>query len=155
MACANIVFDWTWRIYICSAVAMFCILASALACKFSQLDDQLNDWKGEDVDLGVFGVRHLLVCQAVWQLEDYFQNVMLLSISCIFVGAINCSSYAYSQFSIPNPNYASAILEMVEVVVAFVLMDAICYVAECLKDKVSLEFFIFHAMYQIIIMQIC
>ena len=84
VASANILFLCTYRIYICSAVALFCILACALARKFSQLKDQLDDLKDNYIDLGVFSVRHSLVCRAVWQLKEYFQNIMLMVISCVF-----------------------------------------------------------------------
>ena len=133
-----IIFIFIYRVYICSAVALFCILAWALACKFSQLNDQLDDLKDNDVDLGVFSVRHSLVCRAVWQLEEYFQNIMLLAISCIFIGAIGCSSFVlYKAFLDANYNYAVQLIA--EVTVAFFLLDAVCYVAECLKDKVSFQ----------------
>ena len=126
-----------FHIYLLSAVAMFCIMAWTLACKFSQLSDQLNDLNDKDVDLRVFSVRHSLICQAVWKLQQYFQNVMLLSISCIFGGAINGSSSAYFYFD-RETDYKFAILQMVEVGGTLVVLDAICYTAERLKDKVSL-----------------
>ena len=122
------------NIYIFCAVAMFCILAWALACKFSQLDEQLNELRSKDVDLGVFSVRHLLVCEAVGQFEKYFQNIMLVSISIIFTQAINLSSHAYFFFE--KGMYTVMAAYLLEGVVALVLLDAICNVAERLKDEV-------------------
>lgn len=138
-ACIFIILTWMFHIYICSAVAMFCILVGTLACKFSQLNDQLNDLKYNDVDLGIFSLRHSLICQVVWELQLYFQNIMLLSISCIFTGAINGCSNAYFYFS-RQIDYTYAILQMVEVAAAFVVLDAICYASERLKNKVLLFF---------------
>ena len=134
---AVIIISYTWRIYICSAVAMFCILAWALACKFSQLNDQLDDLKDSDIDLSVFSVRHSLVCRAVWQLEEYFQNTMLLAIICIFVGAIQSSFCVYKEFR--DADYNIVVQQICEVTLVFFLLDAVCYVAECLKEKVSLQ----------------
>ena len=120
---------------------MFCILAWALACKFSQLNDQLNDLKDlKDIDLRIFGIRHSLVCQAVWQLEEYFQNIMLLCVSYIFVGAIDFSACAFSAFN--GSEYNEGIFETAQLAVAFVLLDAICNVAERLKDKVLFYFYL-------------
>lgn len=132
-----ITLDWIRYIYMCSTMAMFCTLAWALVRKFSQINDQLNDLKEPDVDLRACSVRHSLVCQAVWQLEQYFQNIMLISISCIFVGAVNDSFFSYFYFG--RGMYVKAAVFAWEVAYRFFWIDAVCYVAGRLKDEVKFD----------------
>ena len=121
-------------IYLFSPAAMFCILAWALACKFSQLDNQLKDLKDKNGDLCVFSVRHSLVCQAVLKLQQYFQNVLLALICYIFLGTISYSYFTYCEFCTGNYKYATVLFS--HVITKFLVLKAICYVAECLKEKV-------------------
>ena len=130
---AYIILDWNCHTYICLSSIMFCLLAWSVACRLSQLDDQLKNLKGSDVR--VVGVGHSLVCQAVWQLEEYFQITMLLTTGCIFVGIINNCFYSYTSFD--EDNYIRAAVHLFQVAVKFVLLDAICYSAERLKDQVD------------------
>ena len=91
-------------IYLFSPAAMFCILAWALACKFSQLNNQLKDLKDKNGDLCVFSVRHSLVCQAVLKLQQYFQNVLLALICYIFLGTIIIPILHIASFALETTN---------------------------------------------------
>lgn len=113
---------------------MFCTLAWLLACKFRQISDQVNDSKCGH-QLRAISDRHLLVCQAVDQLDKYFRNILLIVTCCIFIGAINDSFSCYWQFG--QANYEMALIFAFETVLDFLLLERICNAAERLKDEVG------------------
>ena len=80
------------------------------------------------------GVRHSTVCQAVWKLEEFFQNIMLVSVAYIFVSSINfCYAILYRTI---KGDFANAAIFLYAVVIRYVLINAVSQVTERLKNKV-------------------
>ena len=121
------------------SVRMFCTLGLALAMHFEEIATQIDNVSlhlpNLKERLNEWSVAHSLVCNAIRQLEEYFGNVLLLSVCCIFTGSTNFAVFFYDK----NKNLGNIRF----VVRYFLLLNAICYVAESLKDQVNLPFEIF------------
>ena len=135
------------QIYFPVSAVMFCIFAWTLAKHFEEMEkkiDNINiiDKKIDNISvqqedanavLISLSVYHSLVCQAVWQLENYFKHILLLSISCIFVSVV---LYSFSVIEVGSRNYTFSAVRLFEIVSLFVILDTICYVADLMKNKV-------------------
>ena len=83
----------------------------------------------------VWAEQHSLISQAIYQLEKYFQNIMMVHISCIFVGTISYCVFillGIAQFNFKTSIFCEAVL------IRFVVLNAVCYAAERLKNQVSI-----------------
>ena len=126
------------------SVAMFCTLGLVLAMYFEEIAMQIDNFSlhlpNLKERLNEWSVAHSLVCNAIRQLEEYFGNVLLLSVCCIFTGSINFAVFSYSVFW---ENVFSCLVHVFFVLKYFTCLYVICYVAESLKDQVNLPCRIF------------
>ena len=132
-----------WRFlgvfYILVPVFFLYILAWSLSELFAEICKEMERAFANGGDVGrivqVSGVRHSLVCQAVWRLEAFFQNNMLVSVTCNFV---HCISLCYLLLDkVASRNFEHAATFLFALLIRFVLLDRIGEVAERLKNKVT------------------
>ena len=83
------------------SVRMFCTLGLALAMHFEEIATQIDNVSlhlpNLKERLNEWSVAHSLVCNAIRQLEEYFGNVLLLSVCCIFTGSTNFAVFFYDK----------------------------------------------------------
>ena len=113
-------------------------LAELLAQNFKEMERVLEN-AGQDIG-GLFlhesVVRHSLVCQAVWKLEEFFSSIMLVNVVCIFISSINFFFLILDGFAKGQFGFAASLI--FAVLLRFLLLDAIGRMAERLKNKVHL-----------------
>lgn len=116
---------------------MFCTFGWSLAKYFEEIKKQVDSISAHQEPnnaLMLVSIHHSLVCQAVWQLEKYFSRILLLPISCIFVNAVYYSYYAIDAAHCNDYGYFA--IRLLVTFVMFVLLVAICYIAELITNKV-------------------
>lgn len=120
------------------SAATFCIFGLFLTFQLETIGKRICDVSllQPDVNglLQKLNMQYVLVYQALKELENYFQNVLLLVISCIFVGSINYSVYLYN--SIIEQNYKASLSPILSIMTRWFLLEAICYVAHRMKIAV-------------------
>lgn len=132
----------TWMfssyVYLMLPAFFLYILAWTLSELFVQICKEMERAFTDGGDVGRIvqesGVRHSLVCKAVWNLGGYFKNIILVNIVHIFVGSIVACFAILSR--IKQGNFATAVSYSFLLLLRFVLLDAIGHFAERLKDKV-------------------
>ena len=136
----GVAWNFLCNIYLLLPALLLCILARTLSELLAEIcqDMELAFADGQDVGpiVHVVAVRHSLVCQAVWRLDAFFSNVMLVTVACIFISSINYCFLIPVRLSGVNRNVTLAMAFSFAVALRFVVLDAIGYVAGCLKNKV-------------------
>ena len=130
-------------IFLPIGASMFCVLSMGVALHYKKIGKQIKSIATKkhnlDIILAHWSEQHSLMSKAVRRLENYFQNILLLSISCIFLLCINYSVFLYESVKTCGL-VVSGILFLVNVLLNFILLEAICYAAEFLKEKVNFSF---------------
>ena len=114
------------------------ILTWTLSELFAEIckETELAFATGQDVDrmVQVSGVRHSLVCQAVWTLKEFFSSIMLVNVAYIFISSI---TYCFAVlYRIDKSNFAAILPFAISSLIRFLVLDAIGQAAERLREKV-------------------
>ena len=128
-----------WHLYLLLPSFFLYTLAWSLSELFAQIGKEMERAFADGRDIGrsvrMAGVRHSLVCQAVWRLDVFFRNMMLINVSCIFVSSINFCFLILKRFS--ERNFSRAAVFIFAVLIRFAVLVAIGRAAERLKNKVG------------------
>ena len=113
-------------------------LSELLAEICSEMERSFADGRDVGRIVQVSGVRHSLVCQAVWRLAQFFSNVILVDVACIFVSSINYCFFIMDENTTRRGYLLQAMLWLFNVLPRFAVLEAIGQVAERMKDKVCI-----------------
>ena len=127
-----------WLFYVMLPALFLCTLTWNLSELFAQICKEMERAFAEGQDVGHIaqesGVCHSLICQAVWRLEEFFGNVMLVDVACIFVSCINFCVLLLDDLG--NGIFTTWATYLFGALSRFIALEAIGSSAERLKNKV-------------------
>ena len=127
-----------WNLYVLLPAFLLCILAWILSELFAEICKEMERAFADGRDAGrivqMSGVRHSLVCQAVWTLEAFFQNIMLVNVACSFTSCI--SFFVLILDELGRGRFATAVVFLLGGLTRFVILEAVGHFAVRLKHKV-------------------
>ena len=140
-----------WHFYLLLPSFFLYILAWGLSELFAQICKEMERAFADGQGVGLFvqesGVRHSLICQAVWKLDEYFRSITLVNVVCIFVNCINC--FVLILDSLNKRKFVNVASYSVGTLIRFLVLEAIAQIAERLKNKVHYMTYIISCKYLI------
>lgn len=128
-----------WNLYLLLPSSFLYILAWSLSELFTEIRKEMECAFADGKDVGRFvqesAERHSLVCQAVWKLNVYFRNIMLVNVACIFASSINYFYFMVDKFN--ERNFTLIVYYSSSFLMLYLVIYVIGYATECLKEKVN------------------